>query len=1218
MLPTETDDVFAGTERFRIIRRLGAGGMGVVYEAHDLELDARVALKRLPNADAPALFAFKREFRSLATIVHPNLVALHELISDGATWFFTMEIVDGVDFLKHVRPRGVCDYDRLADSLYQIADGLLTLHSAGVLHCDLKPSNVLVRRNGRVVILDFGLTTDVGAELLPGETVSGTLAYMAPEQAIGERLTPPADWYAMGVMLFEAVTGRPPFSGSPTQVINSKMYAEAPRLASLVADVPASLDELCAQLLRADIESRAGHADVIAQLRQIRDRHASAEHRAVTQPAFPFVGRERQLAALAGAVADVRSGRMRMVQVHGRSGTGKSSLIAHCLDTLRDELDTIVLSGRCYEQESVPYKGIDAVIDSLARYLIAQPYDEIARLLPANIGVLARLFPVLERVDAIVYAQQNVPDIPDARELRRQGFAALRELLANIGRSQLLVVHIDDLQWGDLDSAALLTELIRPPDPPRMLLLLAYRSEYRATSACLNALLGAPDLPRESILELEIEPFEPKESVQLALALLPDSAANAQRTAERIARESAGNPYFIFELARHVGGHGAHAERDPGQQLVLDEVLWSRVQELSPKDRELIELLAVSGQPLRLRDAYASARDPRVDPHMITRMRAEHLVRSTGPRLTDEVDLFHDRIRESVVHRLQDTVRRSYHGVLATTLERAGDVDSETVGAHFEGAGNPESAGAHYATAAGNAARALAFERAARLYRRSIDLRPALGDAAAPMRIELGHALANAGRGADAAVEYKKAGEALHDRRTELLRLAATQLCITGHIDDGREIFADTMRTLGMRMPSTALENVASLLVRRFRLRVRGLQPSTDEPRDVQRDLARLDTLWAVSTALSAVDVVGVASMQSQALLLALRAAEPRRLALCLAWEAVLVGTGGWSAAPRAAELLQNARALAERIGDTHAEGMVRLATAWVAFLQFRIVETIEQALPAEAMFRERCTGVWWELGLTRTMMGWAHTHGGDTVGVTRCIHDYFGDAKERGDLALVTNLEAVCVPYLDLVSGDADAAARHLAEARALWPHRGFHVQHVSLRFSEAAMHMYRGDGRSAYAGFERDWPALRWSLQLQNQVTRVIMLEQRARSALAAANSGADRTKLVAHAERDAKRIKRERTPWADSMGNRILAGVAWARGDRETSLSLLRSAAAGLERDSLRLHSAATWRRFGELVGGDEGREALARGDAEMRRQQVRDVEPMTDCYIPRFGN
>ena len=451
--------------------------------------------------------------------------------------------------------------------------------------------------------------------------------------------------------------------------------------------------------------------------------------------------------------------------------------------------------------------------------------------------------------------------------------------------------------------------------------------------------------------------------------------------------------------------------------------------------------------------------------------------------------------------RLHTAVQRSYHGVLATTLESAGDVDSETVGAHFEGAGNTDRAGVHYATAADVAA-PCARVRASRASLSQVD-RPAAGRWASPPRRF----------GSSSVMRWRTRAAA----RTRRRRYKASRRCIAHPAHRAAPHGGDAAlhhRTHRRRARDLSRHHAdagiahAEHRCRKCHVAARATTPPTrprtppvapNPPRDFDRDLARLDTLWSVSTALSAVDVVGVASMQSQALLLALRAAEPRRLALCLAWEAVLVGTGGWSAAARAAELLANARSLAAHIGDTHAEGMVRLATAWIAFLQFRISETIEAALPAEAMFRERCTGVWWELGLTRTMMGWAHTHGGDTAGVTQCIHDYYGDARERGDLALVTNLEAVCLPYLDLVAGNVDGAAQHLAEALALWPHKGFHVQHVSLRFSETAMHLYRGDGRSAYAGFERDWPALRWSLQLQNQVTRVIMLEQRARSALA-----------------------------------------------------------------------------------------------------------------------
>src|SRR5262249_25782527 len=154
----------------------------------------------------------KREFRALADVVHPNLVGLHELVSDGRTWFLTMEFVDGVPFLEHVHT----DPRRLRPALDQLAAGISAIHAAGRLPRDLSPSNALVARDGRVVVLDFGLA----AELLPGglqqstdSNIVGSAGYMSPEQASGKPLSPASDWYSFGVMLFESLTGKLPFRG---------------------------------------------------------------------------------------------------------------------------------------------------------------------------------------------------------------------------------------------------------------------------------------------------------------------------------------------------------------------------------------------------------------------------------------------------------------------------------------------------------------------------------------------------------------------------------------------------------------------------------------------------------------------------------------------------------------------------------------------------------------------------------------------------------------------------------------------------------------------------------------------------------------------------------------------------------------------------------------------------------------------------------------------
>ena len=233
--------------RFDIRRTIGKGGMGVVYHAHDHERNMSVALKQLPRVEPDALYRFKQEFRLLADITHPNLASLYELIGENDQWFLTMELVDGVDFLVHVRGGStgslipfrppptaqvwpdelettsadsaarrrksshfspgtatgppLHDMSRLKAALQQLASALITLHSGARLHCDIKPSNVLVTPDGRVVVLDFGLVTELEVSKgprVPDEYVYGTIAYMSPEQASGEQLSPASDWYAVG------------------------------------------------------------------------------------------------------------------------------------------------------------------------------------------------------------------------------------------------------------------------------------------------------------------------------------------------------------------------------------------------------------------------------------------------------------------------------------------------------------------------------------------------------------------------------------------------------------------------------------------------------------------------------------------------------------------------------------------------------------------------------------------------------------------------------------------------------------------------------------------------------------------------------------------------------------------------------------------------------------------------------------------------------------
>ncbi|HET7451225.1 MAG TPA: serine/threonine-protein kinase, partial [Thermoanaerobaculia bacterium] len=526
---------FSGGGRFEIVRRIGAGGMGVVYEAIDNERSARVAVKTLPHADAEALLRFKQEFRNLTDVTHPNLAALYELFSSGGEWFFSMELVEGTDFLTAIGRRDAGELettDRIAspeeisrtpteafspdvfgrgaasrkgsplppgmvpalrDALRQLVEGLTALHDAGKIHRDIKPSNVLVAGDGRVVILDFGLTSGLRDELERPESrglISGTAAYMAPEQSAGRPLTAACDWYAVGVMLYEALTGKLPVDGSVREILLAKQLAEPGPPSSVVSDVPEDLDELCGRLLRLDPADRPDGRAILALLDRTR-RPADPLASRGEGPVRPaFIGRQRHLAALQDAFARVRDGHPTAIFVHGRSGAGKSFLVEEFLEGIESACGALALRGRCYEAEWVPYKGIDSLVDDLSRHLAELPKAEVAAILPRDVRALVRMFPVLRRVEAVEEAPGREVEIPNQQELRRRAFRAVKELLARVGDRRPLVLAIDDLQWGDLDSSALLSELLRPPDPPILLLLGIYRSEYAAASPSLQRLLA--------------------------------------------------------------------------------------------------------------------------------------------------------------------------------------------------------------------------------------------------------------------------------------------------------------------------------------------------------------------------------------------------------------------------------------------------------------------------------------------------------------------------------------------------------------------------------------------------------------------------------------------------------------------------------------------------------------------------------------------------------
>jgi serine/threonine protein kinase len=1261
---------------YELIEELGRGGMGVVYRAFDNKRGEVVALKTMQRADPAAIRRFKQEFRALADVSHPNLVTLYELTAVGETWFFTMELVEGVNFLTFVRSgadrplpeqgddpglsgqssatartpptevlgdsespdqarvesrpvawplRGfglsAAALARLRAALRQLTEGVAVLDEAGKLQRDLKPSNVLVTGQGRVVILDFGLAAELGPSGLhqsPLPYILGTVSYMAPEQAAGRPVSPASDWYSVGSILYQALIGRLPFRGRPVEVLKAKEQFEPPAPREVAPGVPDDLNALCVDLLRRDPEARPTGREILRRLGSIT---GEPELAVPLQPsshrAAPLVGRARDLECLEVAFAEMCGGQTVACYVHGPSGIGKTALVRRFLDDRIDRDKAIVLAGRCYEQESVPYKALDSVVDALGRYLKGLPLLKAQALLPRDIRSLVRVFPALREAEAVATAPRFAAEVPDPQELRRRAFGALRELLARLGDRQPVVVAIDDLQWGDSDSAAVLTELLRPPDPPRFLLLGCYRSADAATSPLLQVLLDANRGEKPSVdrRELALGTLEPAEAEGLVRTLRGREDPVALAHASAIARESEGNPFFVTELVRYIQAETGLLERTPtAKDVVLDDVLWKRVRRLPEEARRLLEVVAVSGRPLGHAEASQAAELGAGEHTAFTLLRAGRLIRSTSPTERDEIETYHDRVREVVAARIPSSDLVGHHRRLALVLESSGRADPEVLAVHFDGAGDLDRAGTYYAQAAAEAAEALAFERAANLYRLALEFHPGDDVETRRLRMAIGDALANAGRGAEAAREYLAAAAgATVAEGFELRRRAAMQLVSSGHLDEGLAELNVVLRAVGMMMPKTARQAVFSLILRRLRLRLRGLHYRLRDASQVPaEELMRIDVCWTVAEGLGLIDMIRGAEFQARGLLLALRAGEPNRLARSLGFEAAHVAAAGGPGERRATRLLDAAEAIARGLDDPHASGRVMLGHAFVAYLNGRWKRAVELSDQAGEVLRAHAQAGIWEANVGILISLWSLQFSGQLEELARRWPIMLKEARERGNRYLVSTLNSFLMSTLRLAADDPERVATELEGTEPSYT-LGFQLPHNEWFGAGVQLRLYRGDGQGAWNFLLTQYqPNLARSHLMRSQRLRVFFYELRARCALAAARGGANPGPLLRAAERDARRLDREAMPWSKALALPVRGGVAAARGDRPRAATLFAKAVTELEVIDMNLYAAAARRRLGEVLGGHEGQSHVARADSWMTQQTIQNPSRMADLF------
>jgi serine/threonine protein kinase len=1231
--------------------------MGVVYEVLDRERNAHLALKTLRSLDAAAVGRFKREFRALADIHHRNLVSLGELFEEDGDWYFTMELVTGVDLLKYVRPAGsasgrlspedpTCvvrgpaaaarrlafepgarpEFDgvRLRAALAQLCEGLNALHRMHKVHRDLKPSNILVTYEDRVVILDFGVVIDACADgPIERDEIIGTVDFMAPEQAAGLAITAAADWYSVGVILYLALTGTVPFSGAGEDMLHLKQTLEPVAPGVLCAGIPTDLDALCVELLRIDPRLRPNGQEVLQRLRgraegtivTVADRAGSDS--SLPSITTPFVGRGSELTTLEQAYADSRAGRPVTVIIYGESGVGKTALVREFTERLgaRSGPELLHLSGRCYEREAVPYKGIDEVVDELTRSLLRLPAEELDALLPVQAPLFQRVFLAFRRLP--LDTRRSPPEALDARELRSMVFAGLRELFERLAARRPLVITIDDLQWSDNDSFALLQELLRPPRAPALLLVGTVRTASTVESP-LQDPLSLLSRTRTRILPLRLEALPPDDSRALALALA-QTRSDGPVDADSIARESGGHPLFIDALVRESRTRGRDAT-----PVSLEDTLWLRIARLAGTARSLLEILAVAGAPLSLEAAaHASASDISEFDRLVSMLRLAHLVRTTGPRSTDLIEPYHDRIRRAVLAHLSLSSVRSWHGRLALALEETRRADPEKLAWHWRESGNLEHAAVCAVRAADQAAEALAFDRAARLYQSALELHDAESHASQALRIKLGDALVNAGRCADAAAVYLAAAErAQGEGELVLRRKAAEQWLRNGYIDAGTAEIRTVLARVGMELPRTHGRALLALLRRSLYLRLRGLRYRRRQASAIPpEELRRIDVCWSICCGLAMVDSLRGAEFQQRHLSLALAAGDPYRLARALAGQAIYCATGGGRTRRRSARLVMAARTLADELGDPQTAVWSLVAETVVSYQEGRFKEALAAADRVVDIARDRSLGMSWEVATVELRKIYCRVHLGQVAALCDELPRRIRDADERGDRYASTNFRFGHQVLAWLAQDDPAGARQAAEEAMREWsPGERIHLQHFYELLSLAQTDLYCGNARAALTRIDERWKPLERAYLLRVQQILLFMLQLRARAELAVANSVRDpeRERLLRAAERDARRIERERMPWTDPMAALVRAGVARLRGQPEAALGCLDRAIAGFDAAGMNLYARMARLRRGQLVGGSEGTDQVGSALEWLKDQRVALPASLVAMLAPGFDD
>jgi serine/threonine protein kinase/tetratricopeptide (TPR) repeat protein len=1175
--------------RFLVKEALGRGGMGTVFRAFDQADGSEVALKLLHSVGAEERLRLKAEFRAVSSIAHPNLVNLYELVVEEGVCFFSMELVRGVDFAQYVSAlrTNPSEFDsRFREAALQLALALNALHCGGKLHRDVKPSNVLVTDSGRVVLLDFGLTSTLRGHDGSSEdeaVVAGTLLYMSPEASWGANNESPAsDWYSFGVTLYQALLGQLP---SRLELLKFCENGRQPTNQALMCS--ADISQLIAGLLQQQPTQRPATTHILSVLGEESPRDEADISILPPAETPPLLGRELELQFLRSALQSARAHTTQVVRLLGPSGIGKSALMEAFLREVRDTNDLLILRSRCHPQETVVFNAIDGLMDDLCTQLDHEFSFAQEALELEEKTALARVFPALgERLDLPPTSRSPVAE---GKSWRHAAFAGVRKLLLHLSTQFTLVLWLDDLQWADEDSGTLIRELLLSNERPRMLAVWSYRQEDKDTSPCLLFLRNEAAIWTNT-LELVLRPLDDQSSQ----ALLDHMVGSIQRGAlgsVSLPPFAGGSPFLLGEYGRYLSSLGSAMSADAAARTSVDDLLHMRLKDLPGDSQKLLELLAVAGAPLEQHTALAASGLARPIARGLVRSLERRSIVRTKDVKNQRLEFYHDKLRESVLGALSEETRMEHHKALGQALMRATEPNPLAAIEHFESGKDLQAVRRYILGAANQASKLLAFERAARLYERAIEVK--LSDVPEhELQRRLGSALGSAGHGKKSAQAYTRAAELLSEdakgnseQIVAIKQRAAEQYIQSGHFRQGTQMIRDVLSELGVEFPATrgdALRKATRLRLLALFRGVRKRDPSS--PLDALT-LRRFDALFAANTRLAMIDYALCSYATARCATDAVKLGEPSRLSRALGMEAAFCSTLPQAFFQNRADKL-HATAW-ELSGSSGSAGYDRVfaiaARAIISFYKGRYRQTWVDADEAQELFRRHSPGRGWEHGPWQmwSLLGLALN--GEIRQLIKRVLESSEEAALREDRHTEQNVSlgapAIAWLALDRAHEALDRANQALAGAP-----ESYTVQHYQHYVTTVDCDLYANRGLSAWQRTESTWADHKRESFLLLNFVRDDLWRSRGRSALAAAlelqatgqpttASGKTQKNLLQIASQAARQLASHATPFSLGFGALLSAGLGHSRGSAYTAEQQLLRAMQAFEAGEMRLFLEAT---------------------------------------------